>query len=660
MFGDMFRVSLTSFRRAKRIDPMTPIRRRSFLKSLGAAAAASTLPSRLRALAQAPLASTYTAPPILLNQLGYLPNHAKIATVLPANLPHSPTTFRVLSEHHSVLEAKLSTPILDAASGDTTASADFSSLTTPGTYRLEVAGTLSDPFAIRPTVYADALRLTMRGYYGQRCGCAVDLGNGYHHPACHLDGAFDPTSGRSGTVPNAGGWHDAGDYGRYIVNSGITTATLLWAWELYPDALHSLTLDLPESGAASKKLNAPLPDFLAEIKWNLNWMLSMQDPADGGVFHKQTSLHFCAFILPQDDHLPSQIIGTGAAPYKSTCATADLAAVMAIAARCYQPFDAAFAARCLAASRSAWTWARQHPNVPFTNPPTVSTGGYDDPDCSDELLWASAELFRTTHEPHYEAALLDSIKPLLPDLKVTVPSWNNVASLGLWTYAFATASHLTPTTHAIQQATQTAAAELIARTHTSGYGNSLSLADYHWGSNSNAGNQSLLLLVANHFQPSTAAVDAALSNLHYLIGRNCFGVSWVTQLGHRPFQHPHHRPSAADNIAAPWPGLLSGGPNAHGGDAVADALPKAPPMRMWLDDQRAYSMNEIAINWNAPLVFLLAAANSTRPSLHTLSNPTENLSSRSERSAVEKPAACPPTCGIKICHLDRSITPLSL
>jgi endoglucanase len=593
---------------------MSPIRRRSFLKSLGAAAAVSTLPPHLHALAslaQAPLAATYTAPPILLNQLGYLPHHAKIATILLANLPNQPTTqppttFRVRSQNHSIaLEGKLSTPTLDAASGDTTAQADFSSLTTPGTYRLEIAGTLSDPFAISPTVYADALRLTTRSYYGQRCGCDVDLSNGYKHPACHLDGAFDPTSGRTGDVPNSGGWHDAGDYGRYVVNSGISTGTLLWAWEMYPDALHSLTLDIPES-------HRTLPDFLAEIKWNLNWMLSLQDPTDGGVFHKQTSLHFCAFILPQDDHLPSEIIGTGSAPYKSTCATADFAAVMAIAARCYQPFDPAFAARCLAAARSAWAWTRKFPNVTFTNPPTVSTGGYDDPNCSDELLWASAELFRTTREPQYEAALLDSIQPLLPNLKNAVPSWNNVASMGLWTYAIATAARPTATTHAIHQATQTAAAQLIERSHTSGYGNSLSLADYHWGSNSNAGNQSLLLLVANRFQPSKPAVDAALSNLHYLVGRNCFGVSWVTQLGLRPFQHPHHRPSAADGIAAPWPGMLSGGPNAHGGDTVADALPKAPPMRMWLDDQRAYSMNEIAINWNAPLVFLLAAANSHR------------------------------------------------
>src|SRR6202789_1330349 len=598
---------------------MSPIRRRSFLKSLGAAAAVSSLPSQIHALTGLSPSSPATpssAPPILLNQLGYLLNHAKSATVLIANLPHQPATpsqppvtFRVRAQEHSavVLEGKLSTPTLDAASGDITAQADFSSITAPGIYHLEIAGALSDPFTIGPAVYTDALRITTRAYYGQRCGCKVDLGRGYKHPPCHLHGAFDPTSGRSGNVPNSGGWHDAGDYGRYVVNSGLSTGTLLWAWEMYPDALHNLTLDIPESGHT-------LPDFLAEIKWNLDWMLSMQDPIDGGVWHKQTSLSFCAFIMPQDDHLVSEIIGTGSAPYKSTCATADFAAVMAIAARCYQPFDPAFAARCLAAARNAWSWSRNFPNVTFTNPPTVSTGGYGDLNCSDELLWASAELFRTTHESQFEAAFLDSITPRLPTLKITVPTWGDVASMGLWTYAFATAVKPTATTAAIQQATPAAAAPLIARTQTSGYGNSLSLSDYHWGSNSNAGNQSLLLLVAHRLQPSNAApgacIDAALSNLHYLLGRNCFGVSWVTQLGHRPFQHPHHRPSAADNIDAPWPGLLSGGPNAHGGDAVANALPKAPPMRMWLDDQRAYSLNEIAINWNAPLVFLLAAANS--------------------------------------------------
>jgi endoglucanase len=154
---------------------------------------------------------------------------------------------------------------------------------------------------------------------------------------------------------------------------------------------------------------------------------------------------------------------------------------------------------------------------------------------------------------------------------------------------------------------------LVLRSRQSGYGNTLALEDYVWGSNSLAANQSMLLLVALHFSTNAELLNAALANLHYLLGRNCFGVSWVTHVGTHPFMHPHHRPSAADKIEAPWPGLLSGGPNAHPGDPVAHQLPRLPPMRMWVDHEGAYSMNEVAINWNAPLVFALAGAESLAP-----------------------------------------------
>ena len=188
-------------------------------------------------------------------------------------------------------------------------------------------------------------------------------------------------------------------------------------------------------------------------------------------------------------------------------------------------------------------------------------------------------------------------------------TWGSVAPMAWWSYALAEKSNRFVRMH-IAAATEEAAMLRILRSSHNGYGNTLRMTDYVWGSNSAAANDSLLLLMAHRLKPNPTAADVALANLHYLIGCNCHGVSWVTQLGHRPFQHPHHRPSGADKIAAPWSGLLSGGPNAFGGDAVANKMPKQPPMKMWLDDERAYSMNEIAINWNAPLVFLLAAANS--------------------------------------------------
>jgi endoglucanase len=251
-----------------------------------------------------------------------------------------------------------------------------------------------------------------------------------------------------------------------------------------------------------------------------------------------------------------------------------------------------------------------HHDVIFHNPSSISTGDYGDEHCGDEIAWASAELWRTTGEAKYEKAFLAALPAGGTELTIAKPDWGNVISMAYWTYALADRAGDAGVKARIKEATAKTAGRLVARAAGSGYGNTLAMTDYVWGSNGAAGNQSMLLWVANHFRGDAAARDAALGNLHYMVGRNCHGVSWVTQLGARPFEHPHHRPSAADGIAAPWPGLLSGGPNAWGGDAVADKLPKQPPMRMWVDDQQAYSLNEIAINWNAPLVFLLAAANS--------------------------------------------------
>jgi endoglucanase len=247
-----------------------------------------------------------------------------------------------------------------------------------------------------------------------------------------------------------------------------------------------------------------------------------------------------------------------------------------------------------------------NPTVTFRNPPGITTGGYGDRNLSDELLWASAELFRTTGEEQFGKAFVAGVPQ---DVVLSAPGWNSVGPMAYWTYCMTNKADGKLRERLVDATTEAATAR-VQQSQLNGYGNTLRAEEYHWGSNSVAGNDALLLLVAHRLQPNAGASEAALGNLHYLVGCNCFGVSWVTQLGARPFQHPHHRPSAADGIEAPWPGLLSGGPNAYGGDAVANAMPKQPPMRMWVDDQRAYSMNEVAINWNAPLVFLLAAANS--------------------------------------------------
>lgn len=542
-----------------------------------------------------------------VDQAGYLPDLPKLATVTAAS-GAARQTFAVkrTADDKTVFEGRLTAPAPDQDSGDNVQIADFSAVKETGSFYLDIPRVgRSWTFRIAPDVYNHVYYLAMRAYYGQRCGTAVDMGPDYpefKHAICHTDGAYDPSSGKKGPAVSAKGWHDAGDYGRYVVNGGISTGTLLWTWDFYRDGVKNISLKIPESGSAT-------PDLLSEVRWNLDWMLSMQD-SDGGVFHKQTSTHFCAFIPPEDDKLPSVVIGTGQAPFKSSCATADLAAVAALAARLFKPYDASYSAKCLTAAEKAWGWLQQNPNVTFRNPPGITTGDYGDRSCGDETLWAAVELWRTTQEEGYQQYFSAHYREYLKYLRATDPqSWSILAPLALWSYVLGSGADA-EAVRTIRGLTVQAADEIVTRTAENPYRISLTTKDYIWGSNAVAANYSLQLLVADRIQAKPAYVATALENVHYLLGRNTFSLSWVTKVGEHSFQHPHHRPSASSPTGEAWPGLLSGGPNPGRQDAAMKKLVSADtkPARCYVDVTQAYACNEVAINWNAPLVFVLAGA----------------------------------------------------
>lgn len=547
------------------------------------------------------LATSATVPnaAIRVDQAGYEARSPKIAIVASAGSGDGFTVNRV-DDGGVVFEGKLSAAVFDRDSGERVRHADFSALVEPGRYEIRVERLgRSWPFEIGEMPHAPVLRLAARSYYGQRCGTAVDLGDGWSHEACHKPGAFHPSSGKSGETASARGWHDAGDYGRYLPTSGIATGTLLLAWELYPERFAALELDIPESGDGT-------PDLLDEVRWNLEWMLSMQDD-DGGVWHKQTSASFPPFVMPEDDGTTSFVIGTGSRPFKSSCASGSFAAAMAMASRAYAPFDAAFATETRGAAERAWAWLERNPDVTFRNPEGILTGEYGDRDCEDERLWAAAELWRASGNEqahrHFRANARRAIRSVGD---ASPPDWADVGPLAAWSYALGESGD--PVVVAAIRARSLAAARtIVARASRHPMRIPMTSRDWVWGSNGVAANYGVQLLIANRMQPHSSFVDAAAEILHYILGRNPFSLSWVTGVGSSPAKHPHHRPSGRDSIADPWPGLLIGGPNEQRQDPVLRALPRGvPPARMYADDQESYASNEIAINWNAPLVLLLA------------------------------------------------------
>ncbi len=539
---------------------------------------------------------------IKVDQVGYLTGAVKIAFVTS---PAKTFEIRRSSDGRLALRGLLGPAATDPLSGDTVETADFSRLRRAGSYYIQIPGVgKSWTFSVDRNVFERAYYLVMRSFYGQRCGTAVDLGPefpGYSHAACHIHGEFDPSSGKSGPRDNIGGWHDAGDYGRYMVNSGVATGTLLWAWEIYGPRLNPIQLRIPETGNGT-------PDILNEVRWNLRWMLKMQD-TDGGAWHKQTSTHFPDFIAPDKDTLPSEVIGTGSAPYKSTCATADLAAVAAIAARVYRPYDPHFAALALEAARRSWQWTEKYPNVTFRNPPGISTGEYGDSNCADERLWAAAELWRTTGESAFHRFFLNHYAAYLSGLdSPPAENWSTLGPMALGTYVLSQRKDADAKARAaIRSRMLKAARAIVKSTAANPYHVSLKPTDFVWGSNGIAAQYGMDLMIANAIAPDPDFVNTAREDLHYLLGRNTFSLSWVTGIGEHSVLHPHHRPSGSGQQPGPWPGLMSGGPNAARQDPVLAAMPPGqPPERYYADQQASFASNEIAINWQANLVFLLA------------------------------------------------------
>ncbi|MCF7807489.1 MAG: glycoside hydrolase family 9 protein [Candidatus Marinimicrobia bacterium] len=530
-------------------------------------------------------ADSYPMNTIHVNQLGYLPDGYKSAVVIGSS-----NTFTIVSCESKavVFRGDLSEPQYWEASGETVRLADFTEFNTPGIYRVNVGGGRSHRFEIDRQVFSELAAASVKAFYFHRAGVGLEekyagiysRNPGHTDTAVGIHASAASESRPEGTIiSSAKGWYDAGDYNKYIVNSAITVSSMMSAYEHYPEIAGGLDLNIPESGDQT-------PDLLDEIRWNLEWMLTMQDPNDGGVYHKLTSKNFSGMIMPEEDTSERWIV------MKTTPAALDFAASMAQASRVYKPFDGAFSERCLTAAFGAWEWAQGNMDIHYSQPEDIHTGAYAQPGASfeDEKFWAATELMITTDET-YDAVLPQPLK---------VPEWRDGAALAAMNLLHKQSDD------GVKQTFFTLADSLLNEQQMSAY--DVSNATFRWGSNSDFLNQAMILIAAYRFSGNEAYKDAAQSTFDWVMGKNPTGFSFVTGFGDKTPRHIHHRPSEADGIETPQPGWVAGGPNPwNQEDCGAEAYTSSYPALAYIDQLCSYATNEIAINWNGVLVYVSIA-----------------------------------------------------
>lgn len=522
---------------------------------------------------------------IYVNEIGYRPNDRKVAIYCGKDA----VNFQILDKTGACVLQKVSTESrYNPSTENYEVKCDFSEIKENGEYIVKVADEVSVPFVVGEDIYNHSVKSLMRFFYLQRCGTELtkEFAGEYAHPSCHNTPAR--IYGTDIFREVNGGWHDAGDYGRYIVAAAVTLAALFHAIE-NDESLLKVDMQIPESGQA-------MPDLLTEIRYELEWMLKMQDEATGKVYHKVTCAGFCDFIMPEYETEELVIC-----PFSLT-ATADFAACMAMAVKFYAPYDKAFAERMAEAAKRAYAVMREI-QVPggFLNPEGVVTGTYEDKYELDEQYWASAEMYKAFGDELYKNEFENYVNQEV----MHGYGWEDVASFG--NLAYLSTSYPTDDKIAdkLRKAIVDKADALMKKYEANNYEISFDEKDFIWGSNMYIAENGSHLFDAYKITGKDEYLIAAREHINYIFGKNPCNVCFITGAGTNQVYNPHHRPSAA--VKKAMPGMLIGGPDSglHDPDAVRDCAGLAPAL-CYTDKLLSYSTNEVTIYWNSALLMLMA------------------------------------------------------
>lgn len=534
---------------------------------------------------------------ILVNQLGYLPDIKKVALLTSEKQRHKGNWKLLNAKAEEVAKGELAKGRMDPHTGFYTHAIDFSSVTALGTYTIEFQGEQSLAFDIAEQPYAELIKGLLRSYYLQRCGHDIDDPiSGMQRKACHLkDGVLahnDDVHKKTHAFSATGGWHDAGDYGKYVGPTSVVLLELLSRYERHEKILSELILDIPESSNA-------LPDLLDEMKIGLDWMLTMQRE-DGAVYRKLSGDHWPPVVAPEEDNQTRFLYGI------SSPETGKAAASWALAARIYKKHDSELAKRYLKAAQLSWKWLGTQNDMifDFHEGDDKGSGPYSlneiDQDRAlkmhtDDKFAAAMELYLTTGDKALEPYLTATIN----ELDLTLMEWKNASPQSMLNALWhPQAENLTTVRENIRKKLTERTELAYQRNQKSAYG----IANHRWiwGSNKMAAEEGILLKQASLLFKNEDYNHAAWEQLHYLLGRNAFNQTFVSGYGKNPVKHVNHIYGKAAKFYIP--GLHVGGPNER---AQAGIAPKYKGPLSYADSDKSYATNEYAIDYNSALISLL-------------------------------------------------------
>jgi endoglucanase len=560
-----------------------------------------------------------TGPRVRVNQVGYLPDGPKGATVVTEATQALP--WQLTDAAGAVVATGTTSPAgLDASSNQNVHAIDFSRVTATGTgFVLTADGETSYPFAIGD-VYGQLRSDSLQFFYIQRSGIAIDgalVGDQYARPAGHLGVA--PNQGDIDVPCQAGvcdyrldvrgGWYDAGDHGKYVVNGGIATAQLLGTYErtltaptAVDGALGDGSLRVPERGNG-------VPDVLDEARWEREFLMRMQIPAGqplaGMAHHKMHDAQWTGLPLaPEDDPEVRELHPP------STAATLNLAATSAQASRLFAPFDQAFAERTLTSAREAYRAAKANPDRLASGTDSTGGGAYSDDHVSDEFYWAAAELYLTTGADEYLADLRSSPHHTGDVFEPNGFGWAGTSALGRLDLATVRSNLPADELRRIRESVIAGADRYLATSAGQAYGMPIPGAaeSYFWGGNSNIINNAVVMATAFDLTGNMKYRNGVLRGMDYIFGRNALNHSYVTGWGSKTPQNQHSRIFGRQldpNLPNPPAGSIAGGANANLEDPfAAELLAGCAPQFCYVDDIQSYSTNEVAINWNSALAWI--------------------------------------------------------